>query len=139
MERLGFRVYLNGRKQFLEITKINSESQKITISVPQLTILGPILCLIYINNLMELEIEGDVSFFADETILSYCAKSWIDGEDFITDMPKKFGDHTTVFYKIIQAFQWNSNIRLEGALCLHNSTSPTKNETFINRCGYVKY
>ena len=46
-----FKLYLSNRSQFASVNGIDSEIENIGIGVPQGSCLGPLLFLIYINNL----------------------------------------------------------------------------------------
>ena len=63
-----FANYLHNRKQRVELNGFYSEYSTIESGVPQGSVLGPLLFLIYINDL-ERNIRSNVKFFADDTML----------------------------------------------------------------------
>ena len=63
-----FESYLHDRKQRVLINGFYSEYAKIESGVPQGSVLGPLLFLVYINDL-EKNIKSNVKFFADDTML----------------------------------------------------------------------
>ena len=70
-----FRSYLSERLQFVTICNSNSSSRQISHGVPQGSTLGPLLFLIYINDL-HLAIKHSETFhFADDTHLLHFAKT----------------------------------------------------------------
>ena len=62
--------YLSNRHQFVEIDGIRSQTMPLTCGVPQGSILGPLLFLIYINDLPKVCQSTDVCLFADDTSIS---------------------------------------------------------------------
>lgn len=75
-----FESYLEGRKQCVKINSICSEMKIIKHSVPQGSVLGAILFLVYINDLCNANLLGCITSFADDTALSYCRSSWSEIE-----------------------------------------------------------
>ena len=66
-----FRNYLSGRTQITVINNVSSGSCKITCGVPQGSILGPLLFLLYINDLPKCQLVSSGRLFADDTNLTY--------------------------------------------------------------------
>ena len=63
-----FESYLSNRKQRVSLNGSCSEYAVIQSGVPQGSVLGPLLFLVYINDL-EKDIKSNVKFFADDTML----------------------------------------------------------------------
>ena len=63
-----FQNYLSNRKQRVALNGFFSEYSNIESGVPQGSILGPLLFLIYINDL-EKNVKSNIKFFADDTML----------------------------------------------------------------------
>ena len=63
-----FKSYLNNRKQRVVINGHHSEWTNIPAGVPQGSVLGPLLFLVYINDITK-NIQGNIKLFADDTVL----------------------------------------------------------------------
>ena len=70
-----FRSYLSNRKQFVRIEDADSDTASVNIGVPQGSVLGPLLFLLYINDLHFCIKYSKTRYFADDTCLLLANKS----------------------------------------------------------------
>ena len=68
-----FESYLSGREQCVEIGGTRSDFLPVTCGVPQGSILGPQLFLVYINDL-SISVNCDLSLYADDSALIFSGK-----------------------------------------------------------------
>lgn len=74
-----FKDYLTNRTQCVKIDNAISDELPVLYGVPQGSILGPTLFLVYINSLCQLSLQnGKLLAFADDTVLLFSTKSWCD-------------------------------------------------------------
>lgn len=77
------RSYLSNRTQFVAIENVRSSLRRIEVGVPQGSNVGPLLFLLYVNDIGRLKLKGLPRLFADDTALFYpCA----DASTIITSM-----------------------------------------------------
>ena len=73
-----FKSYLTNRQQFTTVTKKQSELSSVEFGVPQGSILGLLLFLIYINDINKAIIFSSVHHFTDDTNILYVSSSLKD-------------------------------------------------------------
>ena len=69
-----FRSYLTNRTQYVSINGFDSAKKPMKYGVPQGSVLGPLLFLIYINDLNQAVKNSITHHFADDTSLLYVGK-----------------------------------------------------------------
>ena len=114
-----FKSYLSERKQFVVIDGVSSELLDIDIGVPQGSILGPILFLIYINDL-PLCTSLLMLLFADDTTILASGKNIDDLIAYVNDE----------FKKIVYFFRCNklSLHPLKTQFILYSNSNEVKNK-----------
>ena len=70
IEHVWFRSYLNNHKQFCKVNGESSKIQSIEIRFPQVSCPGPLLFLLYINDLPLALSEAHATMYADDTTIS---------------------------------------------------------------------
>ncbi len=68
-----FKSYLTGRSQMVRVNNVDSSDREITCGVPQGSILGPLLFLIYVND-MEMAVKCKLLLYADDSALLVSGK-----------------------------------------------------------------
>ena len=71
---IWFENYLSGRRQFVFVNNELSDSGLVKAGVPQGSVLGPLLFLLYINDITY-NLGNLARLFADDTSLSYSGKN----------------------------------------------------------------
>ena len=74
-ELLWFKLYLSHRKQCCKVSGKLSDLGEVTCGVPQGSCLGPLLFIIYINDLPLSIKHSNVNMYADDTSLSFSSKN----------------------------------------------------------------
>ena len=69
-----FKSYLSNRKQYCRINGVDSNVNDINVGVPQGSCLGPLLFLLYINDLPFIVKSSKVSMYADDTSIYHSSK-----------------------------------------------------------------
>ena len=70
-----FANYLSNRSQYIQVDGFTSTSLNIKAGVPQGSVLGPTLFLIYINNIFKISINAKIISFADDTSVLFRANN----------------------------------------------------------------
>ena len=102
-------MYLMNRKQFVVFDKASSQRQTITTDVPQGSVLGPLLFLIFINDLHYVSDQLTLIIFADDTNIFISGNSVHQLNFVLNQELAKVGDWFSDFLISAQSWQrWNS-------------------------------
>ena len=94
-----FQSYLSNRKQYTEIEDNTSTSLPIFVGVPQGSILGPIVFMIYVNDLPQCSNKFDFIMYADDTTLSSTI-------DYFSDINSNTNADTLINVEICKVIEW---------------------------------
>ena len=134
-----FKSYLNNRKQYVYLNGETSQLERITCGVPQGSVLGPLLFLIYINDLPNISDILQFYLFADDTNIYYEADKIDKLEQVINNELKKL-------YTWLIVNRLSLNIDKTNFLVFHPYNKPVKqritlqiNKKAISEKNQIKY
>lgn len=161
MERVGIRGvalklftnYLTNRTQRVKVGDVVSDSASATFGVPQGSVLGPTLFLIYVNDLCNIKLQsGKLIAFADDTALVFSAPTWnqtvelaeIGLEEVMSWLRKNLltlnvnKTKYVTFSKSTADQPHHGNIRIRAHIC-GNKFGDFCSCSSLERCSYLKY
>ena len=119
-----FRSYLSERHQFVSVNGVNSELLKIACGVPQGSVLGPLLFLIFINDLPNVSKKLNFYLFADDTNIYYESKS-------IYDLVRNINAELQNVQKWLDANRLSLNISKTNYIIFHSSSKTIPSDILI--------
>ena len=134
-----FKSYLTRRKQFVHINGENSETKSITCGVPQGSVLGPLLFLLYINDLPNISKKLKFFLFADDTNIYY-------ESDNLSKLEKTVNKELEKLHEWLCLNRLSLNITKTNFVIFHATNKPMNNvvtilinKHAIDEVKYVKY
>ena len=134
-----FMSYLSNRKQYVSINGLSSEPLEINCGVPQGSVLGPLLFLLYINDLPNISNVLDFYLFADDTNIYY-------ESDSLQELEKTINKELQKLYLWLNVNRLSLNIDKTNYIIFHPYNKPMKehitikiNKKAIKEKEFIKY
>ena len=122
-----FKSYLENRYQAVKVNNVISEYMPINVGVPQGSVLGPILYLIYVNDLPNISDQFSTCLFADDTTLIFEGSNKYD-------LFKKCDFGANLFFSWCCANRLSINISKTNLMLFSNTLGPSDiADVFMNK------
>ena len=126
---LWFKSYLSSRVHYVSLDGASSSFLPVLSGVPQGSVLGPLLFLIYINDLPESIPYSSVYLFADDTKLIKSSNQFYDDNLLQVD----------VYSMLSWCLRWKLRLNPEKCAGIHFSNSPAVTPTLYNTDSEIKF
>ena len=134
-----FQSYLSNRKQFVFFNGQSSKPLEISCGVPQGSVLGPLLFLLYINDLPNVSKVLNFYLFADDTNIYY-------ESDTLEDLERTINKELCKLYLWLNVNRLSLNINKTNYIIFHPFNKPIKhhitikiNKKAISEKEFIKY
>ena len=134
-----FKSYLSNRKQYFFVNGSNSNLLPINCGVPQGSVLGPLLFLIYINDLPNASKKLTIYLFADDTNIYYESKD-------LSDLIRIVNKELSLVKKWLDSNKLSLNIDKTNYIIFHSSSINVSSgsdirigKKYIKRVKFVKF
>ena len=134
-----FETYLTDRKQFVFYNGVNSETLSISCGVPQGSVLGPLLFLLYINDLPNISDKLSFFLFADDTNMYYESNDLKEIEKTVNKELKKYSQWLHLNRLALNVGKTNSVIFRSTKRALKHNVVLIMNRKALEQKCYVKY
>ena len=111
-----FSDYLSNRCQRVVLPGCKSNTKYVNAGVPQGSILGPLLFLVYINDIVE-NIESGINLFADHTSLSLVVRNPDDAGNTLQNDINKINTWADIW---LVKFNLNKSEIFSSCICIHS-------------------
>ena len=134
-----FTSYLSNRKQFVQFNSSKSDMLNITSGVPQGSILGPLLFIIYINDIQEQCNSIHLTLFADDTSLIATGNDPRQTTQHLNTQLNKLQHWFSSNHLIINTSKTNFMVFSTKQSIINHNFSVQINNTNINRVYHTKF
>ena len=119
-----FKSYLTGRNQYVFYNGESSDLKPISCEVPQGSVLGPLLFLLYINDLPNVSSKLEFFLFADDTNIYFEADDMLKVEKVVNNELKKL-------YLWLNVNRLSLNVSKKNYIIFHPYNKPLKTHITI--------
>ena len=137
--KTGLKSYLSNRKQYVYLNGVSSDIKEISCGVPQGSVLGPLLFLLYINDLPNISKILDFYLFADDTSIYYESES-------LDKLEKKVNKELRKLQMWLNVNRLSLNISKTNFVVFHPFNKPLKHQITlkiqkkaISQKNHIKY
>jgi exonuclease III len=119
-----FDSYLKNRKQIVNLGNTNSNILNIETGIPQGSIIGPLLFLVYVNDMVKSIKKGNIKMFADDTNIFYSGNS-------VMDMKSVIEKDLETLYEWLKVNKLSVNVKKSNFMLIQSNQKEKMNDLNI--------